>query len=176
VHDGVVRATNYALTLRAAHVEALYLGTDPEGQPEIVEDWWHSGIQIPLSLVEAPFRDFAMPLLEEVRRHTASPGTVVTVVIPEFLVSHWWEQPLHGQTALFMKRLLLTEPYVTVTNVPYHLAGARSDSPAERPLHRGGARGRESGRATPGAIPGRDDRKVARTDEAPPEPVSTGAG
>ncbi len=126
VHDGVVRATNYALTLRAAHVEALYLGTDPEGQPEIVEDWWHSGIQIPLSLVEAPFRDFAMPLLEEVRRHTASPGTIVTVVIPEFLVSHWWEQPLHGQTALFMKRLLLTEPYVTVTNVPYHLADART--------------------------------------------------
>jgi hypothetical protein len=121
VHDGVVRAVNYAHTLQAAHVEALFFATDPEDQPRIVEDWWHSGIQVPLSLVEAPFRDFGVPLLDEVRRYTSSPGTVVTVVIPEFLVTRWWEQPLHGQTALFMKRLLLTEPRVTVTNVPYHL-------------------------------------------------------
>lgn len=121
VHDGVVRAVNYAHTLQAAHVEALYFATDPEDQPGIVEDWWHSGIQVPLSLVEAPFRDFGVPLLEEVRRYTSSPGSVVTVVIPEFVVTRWWEQPLHGQTALFIKRLLLIEPQVTVTNVPYHV-------------------------------------------------------
>ncbi len=121
VHDGVIRAINYALTLQAAHREALYFATDPEEQPRIVEAWWHSEIQMPLSLVEAPFRDFGVPLLDEVRRHTSSPGTVVTVVIPESVVTHWWEQPLHGQTALFIKRLLLTEPQVRVTNVPYHL-------------------------------------------------------
>jgi len=126
VHDGVVRAVNYAHTLEAAHVEALYFATDPEDQPRIVEDWWHSGIQVPLSLVEAPFRDFGVPLLDEVRRHTSSAGTIVTVVIPEFLVTRWWEQPLHGQTALFIKRLLLTEPQVTVTNVPYRLPEERS--------------------------------------------------
>jgi len=42
-------------------------------------------------------------------------------VIPELVPRHWWESVLHNQTALFFKRLLLFEPDVVVTNVPFHL-------------------------------------------------------
>jgi hypothetical protein len=45
----------------------------------------------------------------------------VTVVIPEFLVTRWWEHLLHGQTALFIKRLLLAEPNTVVVSVPYRV-------------------------------------------------------
>jgi hypothetical protein len=45
----------------------------------------------------------------------------VTVVLPEFIPRHWWEHLLHNQTAFYFKRLLLFEPNVVVTSVPFHL-------------------------------------------------------
>ena len=46
---------------------------------------------------------------------------MVTVVIPEFIVSKVRHQTLHGQTALLVKRHLLFEEGVAVASVPYHL-------------------------------------------------------
>ena len=46
---------------------------------------------------------------------------MVTVVIPEFVVSKLRHQLLHGQTALIVKRHLLFEPGVVVASVPYQL-------------------------------------------------------
>ena len=48
--------------------------------------------RIPLDIVEAPFRDLTRPTLEEVRRFTSRPGTLVIVVLPEFVVSRWWHR------------------------------------------------------------------------------------
>ena len=76
---------------------------------------------VPLALVDAPFRDIGPPLLAEVRRRTAEEGRTVTVVLPEFVVGHWWEHILHNQTGRYIKRLLLLEPGVVVASVPYHL-------------------------------------------------------
>ena len=46
----------------------------------------------------------------------------MTVVLPELVPRHWWENLLHNQTALFFKRILLFEPGVVVTSVPFHLS------------------------------------------------------
>jgi amino acid transporter len=121
VHDGTIRAVNYARALEWAHIEALYFAADPEVVPNIADRWWDSGLDVPLSFVEAPFRDLGPPLQEEIHRHTSRPDTVVTVVIPEFLVTRWWEHLLHGQTALFIKRLLLAEKNTIVVSVPYRV-------------------------------------------------------
>jgi hypothetical protein len=41
------------------------------------------------------------PILAHVKEMAAEdPGGVVSVVIPEYIVGHWWEQPLHNQNAL----------------------------------------------------------------------------
>ena len=125
VHDGTIRAVSYASGLDAVHREAIYFAADPEPVQDLVDQWWATGGDIPLSFVEAPFRDLGPPLLDAVRRHTKRPDTVVTVVVPEFLVTKWWEQLLHGQTALFIKRLLLAEPRTHVVSVPYR--GPRVD-------------------------------------------------
>jgi hypothetical protein len=81
-------------------------------------------MDVPLVLAESPFRDLGTPLLEEVRKHTMRGDTVVTVVLPEFIPKHWWENLLHNQTAFYIKRLLLFEPGVVVTSVPFHLRTA----------------------------------------------------
>ena len=44
----------------------------------------------------------------------------VNVVMPE-LVLHGWRRILHNQRALYIKRLLLFEPRVILTSVPYQL-------------------------------------------------------
>ena len=121
VHDATVRALVYAKALRPAVLEALYLVTDPEEVGPMVEEWRRRRIDVPLALVEAPFRDLGPPLLGEIRSHTRRGDTVVTVVLPEFVVHRWWEHVLHNQTAFYIKRLLLFEPRVVVTSVPYHL-------------------------------------------------------
>jgi amino acid transporter len=121
VHAATARAVAYATSLRAASVEAVFFVTDPEDQERILHGWIEWGMRIPLSLVSAPFRDFTNPMLDEVRRHTSQTDTIVTVVVPELVVAHWWQHLLHNQTALFFKRLLLFEPGVVVTSVPFHL-------------------------------------------------------
>jgi amino acid transporter len=122
VHDPTVRAVLYARSLNPAHVEALYMVMEPEHEEaSIAERWYERQLDVPLVMVEAPFRDIAPPLLDEVRRHTTRGDTIVTVVLPELIPRHWWENLLHNQTGLFIKRLLLSEPRVILTSVPFHL-------------------------------------------------------
>jgi amino acid transporter len=121
VHDATARAVSYARSLRPAEVEALFFAADPEESDRIIQDWVARRMAVPLALVDAPFRDIGPPLLAEVRRRTAQSGRIVTVVLPEFVVGHWWEHVLHNQTGLYIKRLLLLEPGVVVASVPYHL-------------------------------------------------------
>ena len=42
----------------------------------------------------------------------------------EFVPRHFWEYPLHNQTALRLKVWLFFRPNTVVTDVPYHLNGA----------------------------------------------------
>jgi hypothetical protein len=43
----------------------------------------------------------------------------VAVVMPEFIVRKWRHLLLHNQNALFVKRLMLFEPRVLLSSVPY---------------------------------------------------------
>ena len=124
-HDATVRAINYAESLNAHRTRAVFLATEPEETPRFLEEWAERGIGVQLDIVEAPFRDLGPPLLEEIRRVTADPGTVAAVVLPEFLVTKWWHRILHNNRALFVKRQLLFEPRVILSSVPYQLG--RSD-------------------------------------------------
>ena len=86
-----------------------------------MEEWARLGLPIPLEVVEAPFRDLSAPMLREVRRVTAHPDTVAAVIVPEFVVPKWRHLLLHNQNALFVKRLLLFEPRVILSAVPFIL-------------------------------------------------------
>ena len=41
-------------------------------------------------------------------------------------MAKWWHLPLHGQTALFVKRLFLFEERVLLTSVAYRIESARA--------------------------------------------------
>ncbi len=120
VHDGTIRAVNYAKSLHASETKAVYAALDPEEIVRMEDEWSKSGIDIPLEIVEVPFRDLGTPVLEEVRRVTARPDALALVVLPEIVVKKWWHNLLHNNSGLFIKRLLLQEPRVVLTSVPLH--------------------------------------------------------
>jgi hypothetical protein len=125
VNDATKRAVNYAETLEASETRAVYFELDPEEASRIQESWVEERMRIPLDIVEAPFRDLARPMLDEVRRFTSKPGTLVIVVMSELIVSKRWHFLLHNQNALFVKRLFLFEPNVILSSVPYALEDQR---------------------------------------------------
>jgi amino acid transporter len=121
VHDASIRAVNYAGSLEASETRAIYFDLDTETSHAIQAEWAERGLRIPLDIVEAPFRDLTGPILDEIRRFTAREDTLVIVVLPEFVVHQWRHLLLHNQNALFVKRLLLFEPRVVLSSVPFVL-------------------------------------------------------
>jgi hypothetical protein len=77
---------------------------------------------VPLVIIESPYRSLVGPLLhylDELQKQ--APAATLTVVLPEYIPRHWWEQILHNQTALRIKAALLFRPGTVVISVPYHL-------------------------------------------------------
>jgi hypothetical protein len=121
VHDATARAVNYARSLNAQETRAVFFALDPRDSARIAEEWVERGLTIPLEITEAPFRNLTGPMLDEVRRLTARPDTLVSAVIPELIPKKLRHYLLHRQTALFVKRLLLFEERVVLSSVPYLL-------------------------------------------------------
>jgi len=122
VHRGVLEALAYAKSMRPNRLLAVTVVSDEDEQEKIARDWAHFGIDVPLEIVFSPYRELARPVLRFVEELDAQrTNDIVTVVIPEFVVSSWWGQLLHNQSALFLKGRLLFRKGTVVTSVPYHV-------------------------------------------------------
>jgi amino acid transporter len=75
-----------------------------------------------LIIVDSPYRALARPIIDFVDRLRANhPNDLITVVLPEFVPTHFWENLLHNQTVLWLKLKLLTRPTIVTVSVPYRL-------------------------------------------------------
>jgi hypothetical protein len=45
----------------------------------------------------------------------------ITILIPQFITKHWWQNVLHNQTSFMIRAYLINYKDVIVTTVPYHL-------------------------------------------------------
>jgi amino acid transporter len=119
-HAGSLRAANYAQTLGIKDTRAVSFAFDAEEAQRMQFEWAALGTDLQLEIDEAPYRDIGDPLLAYVRALTADPDVVVAVILPEIVVSGL-SRVLHNQRALYLKRLLLFEPRVILSSVPYQL-------------------------------------------------------
>ncbi|MGV3723988.1 MAG: APC family permease [Actinomycetota bacterium] len=129
VHRGIMPATEYARTI-AADVRAVYVEIDPEATPRVLARWGEYVPDIPLVVLQSPFRSLTEPLLkyvEEVERERDD--DIVTVILPEFVTDKWWTRLLHGQNGFLVKWALLFKRGVVVTNIQYHLDRRADDEP-----------------------------------------------
>ncbi len=127
LHAPTLKALGYARALRPTSLYALTVAVDPRDVQGLREQWDAHDIDVPLQVLSSPYRDFTRPVIASIMdvgaRH---PGGALTVVIPEYIVGHWWEHLLHNQSALRLKARLLFTPGVTVINVPYRLSSSRA--------------------------------------------------
>jgi hypothetical protein len=121
----------------SGNVSAIHISDSEEEIEHMRQDWEELQTDVPLVIIESPYRSLVGPLLsylDELQKQ--APSATLTVVLPEFVPRHWWEQILHNQTALRIKAALLFRPGTVVISVPYHLERHRNVPPADAPFRR----------------------------------------
>lgn len=117
-----MRAVAAARASQPSALELVSVVADSAEEAHIREEWEQSGLPIPLTLLSSPYRDLNQVVLGYVRgRRRRSPGEMLVIYMPQFLVRHWWENIMHNQTALRLRRALLSVPGVVITTVPWKL-------------------------------------------------------
>jgi amino acid transporter len=133
--DGWTRITEkslrFALKL-SDHVQAVHV--DAEECRDQICDLWQRDVVVPLTranhevpelvFVESPYRTILFPLVNHVlKMEHDHPERQIAVLIPELVVRHWWQAPLHNQRAQVLKLLLLVRgnQRITVINIPWYL-------------------------------------------------------
>lgn len=131
LHQSALRAIAYARAMRPSTLAAVTVEVDPAEAQSLRREWVAAELPVPLVVLDSPYRDITEPIMDYIARlRRQSPRELVAVVIPEYVVGHWWEGLLHNQSALRLKLRLRLVPNVMVISVPYQLAAA-SDLVAE---------------------------------------------
>jgi amino acid transporter len=122
VHRGTLRALHYAQTL-SDDVTAVHVAVDPVEAEKLRRKWetWGEGVR--LVILDSPYRILNDPLLHYIERIAAErqPYETITIVVPQFVTRHWFDNLLHSQTAMTLRLALLFRPDIVVTDVPYHV-------------------------------------------------------
>jgi len=123
-----VQSLAYARSI-SSHVTAAHVAIDPHDVERVRSQWSHlqehlaKEEETKLVIIESPYRSLSRPLLAYIDTvRELHPEDTLTVILPEFVVAHWWEFPLHNQTAFQLKAALLSRPGIVVTDIPQHLS------------------------------------------------------
>ena len=122
VHRGSLAALAYARTL-SDDVTTLHVSIDPGESQKVKEKWELYGEGTRLVMLDLPYRLLVEPVMEYVNQvlHMRQPNEMVTVVVPQFVPKHWWENALHNQTALMLRIGFMFKPGLVITEVPYQV-------------------------------------------------------
>src|SRR5579859_4736 len=122
INRPVVQTLAYARSL-STDVTAVHITDTLEDAERLRTRWEEWGSDVPLVIIDSPYRSFQGPLMAyiDLVSQQRGPSHIITVVLPEFVPEHWYEHLLHGQTALCLKASLLFRPNTVVADVPQHL-------------------------------------------------------
>jgi amino acid transporter len=117
-----LNAVEFARSI-SSEVTAVHI-TDDRGEAEEMQRRWQDGMpDVELVVLESPYRALVAPLLTYLdARESHDPDRPLTVVLPEFVPRHLWENLLHNQAALRLKLRLFGRRNTVVVDVPYHVA------------------------------------------------------
>lgn len=120
-HKGTVKSIIYAKSI-SKEVQAVYIAINPERTEKIKDIWSEWGLDIPLIILETPYRSVVQPLVDYIDQlQSEDPEMLITVVMPEFVPAKWWQQMLHNQSALLIRGTLMFKKGVVVTSVRHFL-------------------------------------------------------
>jgi len=132
VNLGVLKAVAYARSMNPDRLVAISVVTSAEEETELVDAWESFDLPVELRTVFSPYRDLTGPVMQMIDELDAErPDDVVTVVIPEFVVEHWWDQALHNQSALMIRSKLRQRPNTAILSVPVQVGDIDRPEPSE---------------------------------------------
>ena len=135
VNRAVVQALNVARSI-TTDIRAVYVSDDPARSDAVREQWTQTVPDVPLVLVESPYRALIAPVvayLDVLDRSWPDEREkpITFVLIPEYVARHWWERMLYNQAAKQLRAALLGRPHTVVINVPYRRDEARAQAAAQ---------------------------------------------
>ena len=88
-----------------------------------MRDWEALAPDIPLVILESPYRSLVEPILEYIDEAIGEdPNRMLTVIVPQAVAKHWYQGLLHNNAALPLKLALGSRKNVVITNVRYFLS------------------------------------------------------
>jgi len=123
-----LQALEFALS-SSCNVRVCAITIEPGTIERLKQRWEQWNLQtVPLDIVESPYREIGVPLVSYLhQRDTQNPNHEPTlVVLPEFVVAHWWERLLHNQTSAAIRDALYHDQIAggrgrPVISVPYRI-------------------------------------------------------
>ncbi|HEX3011278.1 MAG TPA: APC family permease [Syntrophomonadaceae bacterium] len=118
----VINALKYASSM-TANVEAFHVEVTPGEADKLRRKWAMLKTDIPLIIKPSPYREIVRPLLKYIdsEEHQSRPGDVITVLLPQFIVSKWWQLALHNNTSVFIANSLFHKENLVVSVLPFFL-------------------------------------------------------
>lgn len=121
LHKGVIQAIEYARA-SSPDCRALHVSINEKSAAKIKQDWVDFNIEMPLIILDSPYRSISEPIIDYVDQLLAMDSKrMVTVIVPEAVASHWWQGLLHNNAAIPLKLLLGRRRNVVITNIRYYL-------------------------------------------------------
>ncbi|MBC5796346.1 APC family permease [Sphaerospermopsis sp. LEGE 00249] len=121
LNRGTVEALDYARTI-ADEIVAVHVDIGSTDQEKLQEKWRNLESDIPLNIIDSPYRSVISPIVNFVSEFEEHhPDVFTTIIIPAFVTRNWWDSILHNQTTLFLKNALRAKKSRVVTTVRYYL-------------------------------------------------------
>ena len=123
VTQPALRAVSYAQATMPTELYVVHADVGEEHTAALQHQWEQEMPEVPLEILPNPYRGTVGPVVHHIcsLRDRAGPGTIINVILPEFIVPTRLGQLLHNQTGLALKAALLLEPDTAVTSSPWHL-------------------------------------------------------
>ena len=122
-----LQSVSYARSI-SPHVTVVHIAIDEDEVNRVKARWVQWQQQLPevedthLLIIESPYRSLLRPLLAYIDTIKRShPDETLTIILPEYIVVHWWEYFLHNQNGLRLKAALFFRPGIVVIDIPEHL-------------------------------------------------------
>lgn len=121
-----LKALDYAIAARHDSIEAVHCSINDDETILLRKQWKKMKVQVPLKVIQSPYRDISFPLIKHIKKRRATHGSeVVTVYMPQYIVGHWWENFLHNHKARRIRHKLMLTHGVTIALVPWLLDSSK---------------------------------------------------
>jgi amino acid transporter len=118
-----LRALAYAASMDVPTL-ALHVSPSDDEAKRFRRYWTAWGNHLPLEVLVSPYRATLAPLANYIEAlHHENPEITLTVVVPELIPEHAWQLVLQNRVAPRLRRMLIRNPGIVITSVPFHLRG-----------------------------------------------------